>query len=414
MCATLLSRQEECAWLLQRSLTSPWSEVASPDPRSGACCARAGLGVLVVEKEPRFRDRVRGEFTWPWGVADVRRLGIDDLLAQAGTVEISALRFYRDRRPVETAWERAKGEVPGMGFSHPQLQEAAFAWAAAQGATTQRPAKAIRVVTGATPTLTVTQDGHEVAYRARLVVAADGKASPARHWTGGESRTDPEHHRIGGVLVAGAMIDRTTSNIALTPGEGVAWFAAGAEMTRLYLATSAERLRAIGVDRSVDALVSYASACMPEGAVADARPAGPIGFFPNSDTWASCVAGDSVVLIGDAAGAVDPLGAHGTSMLFRDVRVLSELLLSTADWDAAIAEFAAKRRQAYDVIRAQDRWTCLFFGADEEAARWQAANERARVHDPTLDGFALLQTNGPDGLIADEAARRQYFGEDLP
>jgi 2-polyprenyl-6-methoxyphenol hydroxylase-like FAD-dependent oxidoreductase len=31
--------------------------------------ARAGLGVLVVEREERFRDRIRGEGTWSWGVA---------------------------------------------------------------------------------------------------------------------------------------------------------------------------------------------------------------------------------------------------------------------------------------------------------------------------------------------------------
>ena len=83
---------------------------------------------------------------------------------------------------------------------------------------------------------------------------------------------------------------------------------------------------------------------MPEGALADAQQAGPIGFFPNNDTWASQIAGNGVVLIGDAAGAPDPTGAHGTSLLFRDVRVLSELLLSTADWEAAIAEFAERRR----------------------------------------------------------------------
>ena len=32
--------------------------------------ARSGVGVLVLEKEERFRDRVRGEGTWPYGVAD--------------------------------------------------------------------------------------------------------------------------------------------------------------------------------------------------------------------------------------------------------------------------------------------------------------------------------------------------------
>ena len=37
--------------------------------------ARSGAQVLVAEKEPRFRDRIRGESTYPWGVAEAARLG---------------------------------------------------------------------------------------------------------------------------------------------------------------------------------------------------------------------------------------------------------------------------------------------------------------------------------------------------
>jgi flavin-dependent dehydrogenase len=38
----------------------------------GGVLTRSGLGVLVVEKERRFRDRIRGELTWPWGHSDWR------------------------------------------------------------------------------------------------------------------------------------------------------------------------------------------------------------------------------------------------------------------------------------------------------------------------------------------------------
>jgi menaquinone-9 beta-reductase len=34
----------------------------------GAALARAGLAVLVVEREARFRDRVRGDGMFPWGL----------------------------------------------------------------------------------------------------------------------------------------------------------------------------------------------------------------------------------------------------------------------------------------------------------------------------------------------------------
>jgi flavin-dependent dehydrogenase len=43
--------------------------------------ARTGHKVLVLERETRFKDRVRGENMVPWGVA--LRL-VDDLLAAGG------------------------------------------------------------------------------------------------------------------------------------------------------------------------------------------------------------------------------------------------------------------------------------------------------------------------------------------
>src|SRR5262249_29891807 len=43
--------------------------------------ARKGARVLVLEKETQFRDRVRGEYLAPWGVAEAVELGIADLLS---------------------------------------------------------------------------------------------------------------------------------------------------------------------------------------------------------------------------------------------------------------------------------------------------------------------------------------------
>ena len=93
----------------------------------GGVLARAGLGVLVVEREARFRDRIRGEGTWPWGVVEARAAHLHDLLELAGTVELQALTFYEHGKPAETNWDlETTGGVPGIGFSHPRFQEAAF------------------------------------------------------------------------------------------------------------------------------------------------------------------------------------------------------------------------------------------------------------------------------------------------
>src|SRR5215218_8184781 len=101
--------------------------------------AQSGLGVLVVEREAGFRDRIRGELTWPWGVAEAQELGLEAVLQQAGRVELSAVQFYEEQRLAVT---EPFESVPMIGFSHPRLQEALFTWAGVQGATTVRPAKA--------------------------------------------------------------------------------------------------------------------------------------------------------------------------------------------------------------------------------------------------------------------------------
>jgi menaquinone-9 beta-reductase len=380
--------------------------------------ARSGLGVLVIEKEERFRDRVRGESTWPYGVADARAMGLEPLFADAGVVEITGVRHYANREAAPPyRWaEDSIDKLPEIGFYHPRFQDAAVHWAESLGATVIRPAKAIAFSRNGKPSVSAVADGHEQSYEARLVVGADGKQSMTRRWTGGESASDPEHHRFGGVLVSGLRTDdRDTDNIGKAGVEAVNWFAAGADHTRLYLQMTAPRLREIGADRSFEAIVTFAAQVMPEGALDDVRQEGPIGFFANSDTWATQIAGNDVVLVGDAAGAPDPSQGHGTALLFHDVRTLSELLLSGRDWGAATAEYAARRSAYFAAVLAYDRWECLLSTEEgENADRLRERHKRAKEEDPTLGGFAVIEARGPDGLVADEAARRHYFGEDLP
>lgn len=380
----------------------------------GGVLARAGLGVLVVEKEARFRDRIRGEGTWPWGVAEAHALGLHDLLREASTVPLHAVNRYDNQVYQETIVEMDTDSGPtALAFFHPQFQEAAFSWAAAQGAATLRPARTVAFSANGRASLTIATGDGEITCTARLVVGADGKLSKVRQWTGGESLADPENHRMGGVLVAGAEIDRANDNVAWVDGEAVNWFPAGPEMTRLYVEMTAARLRETGIDRSFAALIAYAAPLMPEGALEHATQAGPIGFFPTNDIWATRIAGNHVALIGDAAGAPDPSQGHGTPMIYRDVRALSELLLNERDWEAATEAYAQERATAFAVIREFDRWHNAFFQMTDDAVRLQDGHERAKQHDPTLGGFGFIETRGPGGLVADEAARRHYFGEDL-
>lgn len=381
----------------------------------GGVLARSGLGVLVVEKETQFRDRIRGELSFPWGHYEATRAGLGDPLAQAGVVPHPTVDLYEDQRCVESVFwkEISLDGLPGIGFSHPRLQEVMLQWASSMGATVLRPAKVVAAVNESRGAeVTIDERGEVSAVQARLLVGADGKTSGARRWVGGESVADPEHHRFGGILLSDVTgVD--SFGWASIPETAVGWLPTGTGLDRVYIRLTADRVRETGVARHADAFIEFASRHMPAGALDDAQPAGPIGFFANNCTWSSQIAQGHVVLVGDAAGSVDPTHGLGTSLLFRDVRALSELLMSETNWNRATAEFATQRSAYFEVLRAFDRWAEILdaeVGAD--ADRMRDRHMAAREADPTLGGFGLLEARGPDGLVPDEKARRIYFGEE--
>jgi 2-polyprenyl-6-methoxyphenol hydroxylase-like FAD-dependent oxidoreductase len=158
-------------------------------------------------------------------VNEARRAGLGELLDHVG-VSIHGLNRYEKGQIAEVEWSVDGNIPPCIGFSHPRLQDEAYAWAAAQGATMLRPAKAISFTRIGHPSVRVDHDGDVFDVPARLVIGADGKHSMCRRWTGGESHADPEHHRMGGVALRGATIDRSIDNYWWRDGEAVNWFAA--------------------------------------------------------------------------------------------------------------------------------------------------------------------------------------------
>src|SRR5215467_1951993 len=97
--------------------------------------ARGGARVLVLEKETKFRDRVRGEGLVPWGVTEARKLGIIDLLMKSCAKEVPWVDMgFGPRNLVETTLQKE----PFVTYSHPEMQEVLLAEAEQAGAQVRR------------------------------------------------------------------------------------------------------------------------------------------------------------------------------------------------------------------------------------------------------------------------------------
>src|SRR5438105_1646366 len=97
--------------------------------------ARSGARVLVLEKETKFRDRVRGEGLVPWGVAEAHELGIADLLRKTCAKEVPWVEMgFGPRNLVETTPQKE----PFLTYCHPEVQEVLLAEAEQAGAEVRR------------------------------------------------------------------------------------------------------------------------------------------------------------------------------------------------------------------------------------------------------------------------------------
>lgn len=378
-----------------------------------ATLATAGLGVVVVEREPRFRDRVRGESIHPWGAREADRLGLLSVLRAAGVNELPLWQRYADRTPQEPyRWtdDTPEGHVE-LGIFHPALQQALLDHARDAGATVLRPARVTAYRGGDRPEIEVATDKGSITVRARLVVGADGRTSAARRWLGAATLTDPVHHAIGGCLLDGVDLDPSRTHAARSPGMLALVFPQGGGRARAYLVCGNERAAAIRAGDGAGFIAALAPH-FPDGAFAGAAAIGPAAFFPNADIWPDRIADDAVVLVGDAAGANDPSVGQGLSLIFRDTRELRDLLLGTHDWRRAIRAFAERRATYYAVLREHARWHgILAIEEGPEADARRARVDRARAEDPGAGGFGNIFSLGPDGLVADDAARRRFLAE---
>ena len=382
--------------------------------------ARAGKSVLVLESSTVYRDRVRGELFQPWGVAEARRLSLHEVLIRAGGVHHTRAVPYDEiiepaaAEAAAVSLDKILPDVPGsLGLGHPSACQALSAAALTAGAQVLRGIAAAEAELGSAPTVRYWLNGAEHVAGCRLVVGADGRDSTVRRRAG-----IPLHAIEPRLLGAGLLVenlDRWPNHQVAIGTEGDLVFfvlplAAG--RARLYLLYPVDqRRRFAGRTGWRGFLDSFPLACLPESEyIARATPAGPCAAYPMNDTWTDRPIANGLALIGDAAGYSDPNIAQGLSIALRDVRVLSELVLTSQDWSpAALRPYVEERAERMRRLRFCNAVATTLrarFGPEGREQR-RRAWQRMQA-EPELGLWRRAYLAGPESVPASAFDERVY------
>lgn len=300
--------------------------------------AQAGLDVLLLEKTAFPREKVCGDGLTPRAVKTLVDMGIDTTPAN-GFIRNRGLRIYGGGHRLELPWPEL-ADYPSHGLVRPRLdfdellvRHAQKAGARLQeltnvtGPVLDETGRVVGVTAKVGPEKTLTT------YRAPLVVAADGVSARLALANGIEKRDD----RPMGVAVRRyftsprtdddmleSWLELRTKSGDLMPGYG--WvFGVGDGTSNVGLGIL-NTTKAWQRTDYKELLASWTSAMPEEWQFSDEYATGPVrgGALPMGFNRQPHYR-DGLLLVGDAAGAVNPFNGEGIAYAMETGRVAAEV-----------------------------------------------------------------------------------------
>jgi 2-polyprenyl-6-methoxyphenol hydroxylase-like FAD-dependent oxidoreductase len=370
-----------------------------------ATLAPTGMRVLVLERQTTYRDKVRGEYMHPWGVAELLRLGLEQtLLDVGGGYSTSFVTYGEDVDPaVAEAGAVPLGMllpgVPGaMCVGHPQASEALNTVASERGAHVVRGVGDVEVEPGVNPIVRYEFDGNVEEVRPRLVIGADGRQSTVRKALHIQLEQATSKSTLGGMLIKADAWDSDASILGVEGDCHFLVFPRPNGYVRAYIACDPGP-KTVGPDRAQHMLDALRLDSVPNSErLAEGEPAGPCSYYVGTDAWTDRPMADGVVLAGDAAGWSDPVIGEGLSVAMRDARSVSDVLLAGDDWSVdAFKPYAEERAERMRRLRVAGHVAtevrCTF--TPEARARRIAFGEQM-LSDGLVLGLLLSSLIGPE------------------
>ena len=313
-----------------------------------AALAELGWSVLLLDAGVDRHKQLAGELLHPTGVRDLRALGFGGVM-EAWTsqpVRGFAVRFHA---PTTHTLLLPYGRgVTGLSLEHANLTVPLLESVSHRPGVTLHGRARVTAVEHNDEhgvRLRFSHAGAEHTVRARLLVAADGRASPVRRMLG-----IAEHH-----LRISTMLGVTVDSACLPyPDHGHQFV--GGPLHALAYAIQPGVARVM-VDLPLGSTAGTLKArpelllALPPGLRSEVQRALEQQPAPrmasNDDRLAETVWAGSAVLVGDAAACCHPLTASGMASCFHDARALQEALHRHADHiPRALERYAHERRPA--------------------------------------------------------------------
>lgn len=361
-----------------------------------ALAARAGARVVLLERDRFPREKVCGEFLSAEGCAVLGRLGVLDALRAAGGTSIDR---FAVSAPSGRRVEGSLPDLPGigrsaLGISRALLDLSLFDLAARSGAEARDGVEAVAPiveqgrVTGVRVRRFGSPPGSEESLTAPIVVAGDGRRSTIQRALdprGGDPIRSTPGSWFGLKRHLRMPADRLGGNVEIHLFDG-GYAGLGAiegGRANLCLLTTVRALRACGgsPDRLLEerilrnrAAAERLSGCESAG---EWLAVGPLRFGPRKPVLAGAL------LVGDAAGSVDPFSGEGMSNALTGAELAVPIVLEAAS------------RGSLDPVLARawsQRWAGAFASGIRTVRRIGRLFER-----PRLGRLALGLASAPGG-----------------
>jgi menaquinone-9 beta-reductase len=312
--------------------------------------AREGLDVLIVDKASFPRDKTCGDALTPRAVRALDEMGLTDDVLSRGARH-SRVDFFSPAGQVVGAGVRSRdGQydfvqvVPRLELDHLLLQHAI-----ASGARFEPHVRVMQVGRDDGGVLVTTESGkRQVEFRARMAVVATG-ASPALLLRMGLLKQTPQvilcsRAYFEGIADIEAVIQCRFDSVPL-PGYG--WiFPLSATRANVGIGIFRYGLARLWMPSTARAAFDgFVASPAVRRVLGDAKPDGPIKGFPIRVDFARAPThGERVLLVGEAAGLVNPVTGEGIDYAIESGKIAADHLAVMF----AAGDFSPKRLHAYD------------------------------------------------------------------